>query len=322
MLIIRNIEELRACVGEQRRTGTRIGFVPTMGNLHAGHHSLLAIAKQHCEFVVASIFVNPTQFGVNEDFSRYPRTPDEDAFGLGESGCDLLFLPDVETVYPFGAEHAVRVSVPELGDILEGASRPGHFDGVATVVARLFNLVQPDVAVFGSKDYQQLLVIRRMTRDLAFPITLVGAPIIREANGLAMSSRNQYLDEGQREQAAIIHATLIWISEKLNGKWNVGAPSVASSTALSSKGSPLKGLLQEQKDSVATIETAAMQRLGESGFKPDYVAIRRAADLGQAQDNVNEPLVILIAARLGDVRLIDNLQFTVSAPVPADAPTP
>ena len=322
MLIIRTIEELRVRIGEQRRCGSRIGFVPTMGNLHAGHYSLIAIAKEQCEFVVASIFVNPTQFGVNEDFSRYPRTPDEDAFGLGEQGCDLLFLPDVETLYPFGAEHSVRVSVPDLGDILEGASRPGHFDGVATVVARLFNLVQPDVAVFGSKDYQQLLVIRRMTRDLAFPVNLIGAPIIREANGLAMSSRNQYLDAGQREQAATIHATLIWMAEKLNGKWNVGASSAASPTATSSKGSPLKGLLQEQKDSVATIETAAMQRLAEAGFKPDYVAVRRAADLGQARDDVNEPLVILIAARLGNVRLIDNLELTVLAPVPADALMP
>ena len=288
MLIIRTIEELRARIGEQRRCGSRIGFVPTMGNLHAGHYSLIAIAKVQCEFVVASIFVNPTQFGVNEDFSRYPRTPDEDAFGLGEHGCDLLFLPDVETMYPLGAEHAVRVSVPDLGDILEGASRPGHFDGVTTVVARLFNLVQPDVAVFGSKDYQQLLVIRRMTRDLAFPIALIGAPIIREANGLAMSSRNQYLDAGQRKQAALLHATLIWIS----------------------------GQLSRRGASTAQLEIAALEKLIEAGFRPDYVAIRRAEDLAAPSEMAAEKWVILIAARLGNVRLIDNLELTLSAPVP------
>ncbi len=310
MVIIRNIDELRALIGEQRRAGKRIGFVPTMGNLHAGHYSLIAISKEQSEFVVASIFVNPTQFGANEDFSRYPRTPDEDVFGLRQSGCDLLFLPNVETMYPFGAEHAVRVRVADLGDILEGASRPGHFDGVATVVARLFNLVQPDVAVFGSKDYQQLLVIRRMTHDLGFPVRIVGAPIIREANGLAMSSRNQYLDADQREQAATIHATLGWIGDQLDGKWAAaGAPSGASSCAISAESSPLKGLLREKKDSIAKMEAAAMQRLAEAGFKPDYVAIRRALDLGEPGDDGAEALVILIAARLGTVRLIDNLEW-------------
>ena len=270
---------------------------------------MIAIAKERSEFVVASIFVNPTQFGVNEDFSRYPRTPDEDAFGLGESGCDLLFLPDVEALYPFGTQHAVRVSVPDLGDILEGASRPGHFDGVATVVARLFNLVQPDLAVFGGKDYQQLLVIRRMTRDLAFPITIIGAPIIREAHGLAMSSRNQYLDAAQRLRAATIHATLVWIAEQLNGIWAVGAPSGARPNAISLKSSPLKGLLQEKKDAIAKVEAAAMRHLTDAGFHPDYVAIRRALDLGDPGGEVAESLVILIAARLGTVRLIDNVEW-------------
>lgn len=310
MVTIRDIEALRAVINEQRRAGKRIGFVPTMGNLHAGHYSLVARAKEQCEFVVASIFVNPTQFGANEDFSRYPRTPDEDALGLRQSGCDLLFLPDVQTLYPFGVENTVRVIVPDLGDVLEGASRPGHFDGVATVVARLFNLVQPDVAVFGSKDFQQLLVIRRMTQDLGFPIKIVGAPIVREANGLAMSSRNQYLDADQREQAAIIHATLRWIADQLVGKWTAaGAPSESSSSAISPKISPLKGRPRDRKDSIAAIQTAAMTRLTDAGFDPDYVAIRRAFDLGDPGEDAEEALVVLIAARLGNVRLIDNVNW-------------
>jgi pantoate--beta-alanine ligase len=285
MLIIRKVEELRARIDQQRRQGQRIGFVPTMGNLHAGHYSLIARARESCDFVVASIFVNPTQFGVNEDFSRYPRTPEQDALGLGENGCDLLFLPDVETIYPFGADNAVRVSVPGLGDTLEGAKRPGHFDGVATVVARLFNLVQPDLAVFGSKDYQQLLVVRRMTRDLGFPVEIVGAPIVREVNGLAMSSRNQYLDSGQRELAAAIHDMLQWVDEQLD----------ASS------------------DSASSIEAAATDRLAAAGFKPDYVAIRRADDLGDSLDLRVDRIVVLVAARLGSVRLIDNVEWMAQA---------
>ena len=157
-----SLADLRALLAPMRREGRRIGFVPTMGNLHAGHYSLLAIAREHADVVVASVFVNPTQFGPNEDFARYPRTPDADAAGLAAHGCDVLFLPGVEDLYPFGAARSVKVGVPELPDVLEGAIRPGHFDGVATVVAKLFNLVQPQAAVFGRKDYQQLLVIRRM----------------------------------------------------------------------------------------------------------------------------------------------------------------
>ncbi len=288
MLIIREIDELRTLLGERRRSGQRIGFVPTMGNLHAGHYSLIALARQCCDFVVSSIFVNPAQFGVNEDFSRYPRTPEQDAFGLDENGCDLLFLPDVETIYPLGASRAVCVHVPDLDDILEGASRPGHFDGVASVVARLFNMIQPDAAVFGSKDYQQLLVIRRMSRDLGFPVEIIAAPIIREANGLAMSSRNQYLDATRRDQAAAIHATLRWMALQLAG------------TA----------------QSLAKIEAAAVQRLADAGFEPDYAVVRRADDLAQSFAARNERAVILIAARLGHVRLIDNLEWEPSKEVP------
>ncbi len=288
MLIIRELDELRALLGDRRRNGQRIGFVPTMGNLHAGHYSLIDRARQCSDFVVASIFVNPTQFGVNEDFSRYPRTPEQDALGLGENGCDLLFLPDVETVYPLGQDRAVRVHVPELGDILEGASRPGHFDGVATVVARLFNMVQPDSAVFGSKDYQQLHVIRRMTLDLRFPVEIIAAPIIREASGLAMSSRNQYLEPDQREQAAVICATLRWMAGQVDGA----------------------------VQSITEIEAAAMQRLADAGFEPDYAVIREAHDLAQPFAARNGGAVMLIAARLGRVRLIDNLEWERSNTVP------
>jgi pantoate--beta-alanine ligase len=285
MLIIRNVEALRVEITRQRRMGRRIGFVPTMGNLHAGHYSLIDRARECCDFVVASIFVNPTQFGENEDFSRYPRTPEQDALGLGENACDLLFLPDVDAIYPFGANHAVRVSVPGLGETLEGANRPGHFDGVAPVVARLFNLVQPDLAVFGSKDYQQLLVVARMTRDLGFPVEIIAAPIVRESNGLAMSSRNQYLDAGQRAQAAAIHATLQWVDEQL----------------------------ETGRESATSIESAAMDRLTAAGFKPDYVAIRRAGDLGELPDLRSDRIVVLIAARLGNVRLIDNRECSAPA---------
>src|SRR5688572_3875993 len=178
---------LRARLAGWRRAGLRVGFVPTMGNLHAGHHSLVRLAREHADKVVASVFVNPTQFGLNEDFARYPRTPDADATGLEAAGCDLLWMPTAATMYPFGAQGAVQIHVPGVTDVLEGAHRPGHFDGVATVVARLFLQVQPDVAVFGRKDYQQLAVIRYLVRDLAFPIDVLAGETVREPDGLAMS---------------------------------------------------------------------------------------------------------------------------------------
>ena len=183
MITATSLDSLRAQVRGWRQTGQRIAFVPTMGNLHDGHYSLIALARQHAERVVASVFVNPTQFGPNEDFDRYPRTPEADADGLGEAGCDLLWLPSVETMYPLGVAAAVRMSVPGVTETLDGTARPGHFDGVATVVARLFNQVQPDVAIFGRKDYQQLAVIRHMVRDLAFPIDVVGAETRRDEDG-------------------------------------------------------------------------------------------------------------------------------------------
>jgi pantoate--beta-alanine ligase len=279
MQIVTRASDLHALVADVSRRGQRIGFVPTMGNLHAGHHSLIGLARERADVVVASVFVNPTQFGPNEDFARYPRTPEADAAGLAEHGCDVLFLPAVEDLYPAGAERTVRVSVPELGDVLEGAIRPGHFDGVATVVAKLFNRVRPDVAVFGQKDFQQLLVIRRMTSDLGYPIEIVGAPIVREANGLAMSSRNQYLNEAQRDHAGAIHVVLQWMADQV-------------------------------RDSVQTravIEAQALGRLENAGLAPDYAVIRRAADLGEPAVGERNGLVALIAARMGSTRLIDNL---------------
>jgi len=278
MITIRHSADLQAFVTRGMREGRRIGFVPTMGNLHAGHHSLVELARARSDLVVASVFVNPTQFGPNEDFARYPRTPEADAEGLAAHGCDALFLPPVEDLYPYGAQAGVKVVVPELPDLLEGAIRPGHFDGVATVVAKLFNLVRPQLAVFGRKDYQQLLVIRRLVRDMGYPIEVVGAPIVREPGGLAMSSRNQYLDDGERARALAIHATLQWMRERVLAGAAVGGT-----------------------------ESAARLRLEQAGLVPDYAVLRRSDDLGPAEGVPASGLVALIAARAGATRLIDNL---------------
>ena len=277
--IVTDLAVLRGHVARWKREGLRVGFVPTMGNLHAGHFSLVRLARTRADRVVASVFVNPTQFGPNEDFSRYPRTPEQDAAGLGEAGCDLLWLPSVETMYPDGPDAAVRMRVPGVTELLEGAHRPGHFDGVATVVARLFNQVQPDVAAFGSKDYQQLAVIRRMVRDLAFPIELLAGETVREPDGLAMSSRNQYLDAAQRAAAPEIHRTLLAMREATRA-----------------------GV------SPAQAEVDAAARLQGHGFAVDYAALRRE-DLEPVGDAPSGRLVALIAARIGNTRLIDNLAF-------------
>ena len=270
---------LRARIGEWKRSGLRVGFVPTMGNLHAGHHSLVALARQHADRVVASVFVNPTQFGPNEDFARYPRTPETDAAGLQDAGCDLLWLPSVETMYPFGPEATVQVRVPGVTGTLEGAHRPGHFDGVATVVARLFNQVQPDIAVFGRKDYQQLAVIRYLARDLAFPIEIIAGETLREADGLAMSSRNQYLSAGERQVAPTIHRTLQGMAAAIRA----GRPRMQ-------------------------VEAQAAADLVGAGFTVDYSVVRRP-DLAEPQDGEPGPRVALVAARLGRTRLIDNILF-------------
>lgn len=270
--------ELRARIAEWRRAGSRVAFVPTMGNLHNGHFSLVSLARTRADRVVASVFVNPTQFGPREDFASYPRTLVQDQAGLAGHGCDLLFAPEATEIYPFGATQTVRVEVPGLSDILDGAARPGHFVGVATVVTKLFNLVQPDIAVFGQKDFQQLLVIQRMSKDLRVPIEIVGAPTQREPNGLAMSSRNQYLTTEERERASIIYRTLVRMREALQG----GAAH-------------------------AQIQSHAHAELEAAGLLPDYAVLRRAEDLSQPDPAERRGLIALIAARLGRARLIDNL---------------
>ena len=276
---ITELDALRARVNGWKREGLRVGFVPTMGNLHAGHYSLVMLARQSADRVVSSVFVNPTQFGPNEDFTRYPRTPEADTTGLEGAGCDVLWLPTVESMYPFGVELAASINVPGISEVLEGAHRPGHFDGVCTVVTRLFNQVQPDIAAFGKKDFQQLTVIRQMVTDLAFPIEILGGGIVRENDGLAMSSRNQYLGADERPVAAEIRRALLAMRE---------------------------GLVAGQPRGV--VEAEASRRLAEAGFAVDYAAIRRP-DLSVPGEGEEGAKVALIAARLGKTRLIDNLEW-------------
>lgn len=280
MHIVERIGDLRTLVRGWRAQGARIGFVPTMGNLHAGHYALVDEARARGERVVASVFVNPTQFGPNEDFARYPRTPEDDAAGLREHGCDVLFRPTVDEMYPFGTDACVRVHVPGLTDELDGAARPGHFNGVATVVLRLFNMVQPDLAIFGRKDFQQLQVIRYLVRELSLPIEIVPASTRREPDGLAMSSRNRYLDADARAAAPAIRQVLL----DMRAAWAHGEP-------------------------LAQIEADATARLRGLGFAPDYTAVRRALDLAQPEAGERAGLVALVAARIGQTRLIDNLEF-------------
>lgn len=279
MKTFNSVAALRVQIADWKKAGLRIGFVPTMGNLHAGHFALVELAKQHSDKVVASIFVNPTQFGPNEDYAHYPRTPDNDISGLASKNCDALLLPTVEEMYPFGTMGCVQMHVPGITDILCGMHRPGHFNGVAQVVARLFNMVQADVAVFGRKDYQQLQVIRYMGTEMSFPTKIIPAPTLREADGLAMSSRNQYLQGDERQTATFIYQTLNFMKDQ------------------ASLGMPIYG-----------IEAEARQRLEMMGFVVDYAEIRRA-DLSRAIEPNEKNLLALIAARLGRTRLIDNIEF-------------
>jgi pantoate--beta-alanine ligase len=280
MQTVTDAAALRATIRGWRSAGQIVGFVPTMGNLHEGHHSLLKLARARADRVVASVFVNPTQFGPGEDFERYPRTLAQDQVGLAEAGCDVLFAPEVATMYPFGAAGSVSIHVPGVTETLEGAHRPGHFDGVATVVSKLFHLVQPDFAVFGQKDFQQLKVIERMVRDLSLPVKIMSGPTLRDEDGLAKSSRNQYLTPAERQRAPQIYATLTQMRD-----------------------------LFRQGHNWQALEQAARARLERAGFVPDYVAIRRADDLAEPDPDEREGLVALVAARLGATRLIDNLPF-------------
>jgi len=276
---VTTIAAVRERVHGWRHEGLRIAFVPTMGNLHAGHVSLIESARRHGQRFIASIFVNPMQFGPNEDFAHYPRTPREDARMLADAGCSLMFMPDVAEIYPHGAERATRIEVPGLSRILDGEFRPGHFEGVSTVVAKLFHIVEPDVAVFGEKDFQQLTVIRRMVADLCMPVEIVGAPTVRDADGLAMSSRNQYLTPAERARAPQIYQALQAAAARL----------------------------QNGDADFTGIERAGFQALESVGFQPDYFSVRQAHDLSTAIANARH-LVILTAARIGKARLIDNVQ--------------
>lgn len=278
MNMVKTLRELRAAVAQARAEGKQIGFVPTMGNLHAGHVSLVEIAAQRADFVVASIFVNPLQFGAGEDLDKYPRTLAADQEKLLAAGCHLLFHPDVAEIYPHGMGDQTRVSVPGVSEGLCGASRPGHFEGVATVVTKLFNMVQPDLAVFGEKDYQQLAVIRALVQDLNMPIQIIGAPTQRAEDGLALSSRNGYLSDEQRAAAPALYRGLQTIAEELR---------------------------RGARDYPRLIETAQAQQR-TAGFIPDYLEIRNAVNLRPAQVD-DHHLVILTAAQLGSTRLIDNL---------------
>ncbi|MFN9585290.1 MAG: pantoate--beta-alanine ligase [Pseudomonadaceae bacterium] len=278
MNMVKTLRELRAAVAQARAEGKQIGFVPTMGNLHAGHVSLVEIAAQRADFVVASIFVNPLQFGAGEDLDKYPRTLAADQEKLLAAGCHLLFHPDVAEIYPHGMGDQTRVSVPGVSEGLCGASRPGHFEGVATVVTKLFNMVQPDLAVFGEKDYQQLAVIRALVQDLNMPIQIIGAPTQRAEDGLALSSRNGYLSDEQRAAAPALYRGLQTIAEELR---------------------------RGARDYARLIETPQAQQR-TAGFIPDYLEIRNAVNLRPAQVD-DYHLVILTAAQLGSTRLIDNL---------------
>lgn len=279
MLTAITVAEVRARVSQWRAEGLRVSFVPTMGNLHAGHMSLLAAARLRAERVIASIFVNPLQFGPSEDYAQYPRTPLEDERLLHEAHCDLLFAPTVEQIYPEGGDQPTRVHVRGLSEILDGEFRPGHFDGVATVVAKLFHIVAPDAAVFGEKDYQQLLIVRRMTADLAMPVEIVGAPTVRASDGLAISSRNRYLDADQRARAPAIYRALLHAVRELDAGVR----------------------------NLAELERAGSDALVRAGMGVDYFSIRSGADLSQPHANTTE-LVVLAAARIGRSRLIDNLR--------------
>lgn len=279
MEILARPDELRDRVQQWRRKGERIALVPTMGNLHAGHGSLVARASTLAKHVIVSVFVNPLQFGPNEDFAAYPRTPEEDRRLLESLQVELLFKPDVADIYPRGQESSARVHVPGLEDILCGAFRPGHFMGVATVVTKLLNLVQPDLAVFGEKDYQQLMIIRRAVQDLCMPIEIVGVPTTREPDGLAMSSRNRYLTPQQRALAPRIYAEL----------------------------SRARAAIETGSTAFGDIEQSGFAALQKAGFKPDYFSVRDADTL-EAPGPSSSELVVLTAARIGRARLIDNVR--------------
>jgi pantoate--beta-alanine ligase len=278
--IIREIDALRRAVAALRRDGGKVALVPTMGALHAGHLALAREGRRIGDHLVASIFVNPTQFGPNEDLSTYPRREAEDAALLEREGCDILWAPDVATMYPAG--HATAIRVAGVSDGLDGAARPGHFQGVATIIAKLLNQVQPDLALFGEKDFQQLAVVRRLAVDLDLPVRIVGVPTVRDADGLALSSRNAYLSVEERQKARLLPRTLVEAAQAIRGGGEV-----------------------------ARILAEARERLERAGFDPvDYVALCDAETL-QPVSALDRPTRLLAAAKIGRTRLIDNLAVDI-----------
>jgi len=282
MQTVNRIATVRDAVRAWRKENLRVALVPTMGNLHKGHMSLVAQAQDRADRVVVSVFVNPLQFGPNEDFNNYPRTLEHDTELLATVKVDLMFAPPVYEMYPVGHENATRVEVPDLAGILCGAFRPGHFTGVATVVTKLFNIVAPDVAVFGEKDFQQLILVRRLVADLCLPIEIVAGPTIRDHDGLALSSRNRYLSPGERNLAPKLYESLTAAKQRI----------------------------EKGDGDYEAIQKSGLQALEHAGFKPDYFAIRQAADLAPLRAESRD-LVVLAAVRLGKARLIDNVRAQV-----------
>jgi pantoate--beta-alanine ligase len=283
MQTLSNKAALAYALGPHWRSATRIAFVPTMGNLHEGHLELVRRARALADVVVVSIFVNPMQFGANEDLDAYPRTLNADREKLFAEGVQFLYTPSSDDIYPDGLERQTVVRVPDLSETLCGSSRPGHFDGVATVVCKLFNIVRPDVAVFGEKDFQQLSIIRKMTDDLCIPVEIVGVPTARAEDGLALSSRNGYLTAEQREVAPRLHGVLIECREAIACGF----------------------------DNFLQLESHARMQLLQAGFEPDYFAIRDARTLRNVTEDTEE-IAILAAARLGSTRLIDNVRLSLN----------
>jgi pantoate--beta-alanine ligase len=287
MKTVSNITELRSQINEWRQQGLTIAFVPTMGNLHPGHISLVTHAHQHADKIVASIFVNPMQFGANEDIDNYPKTLDDDKAKLTSAGTDLLFTPTPEIIYPKGLAKQSFVEVPNVSEGYCGESRPGHFRGVATVVCKLFNLVQPDVACFGLKDYQQVQVITTMVEDLSMPIKIVPVDTIREESGLALSSRNGYLTPEEKAIAPALQSNLQWLAQAIKDGFS----------------------LQESID-FSGLSKKAASAINATGMATDYIHVCHAQTLQPASEDDTE-LVILAAAQCGKARLIDNLQVTL-----------
>ena len=282
MQVFHHIQSVRQALSVARQQGKRVGFVPTMGNLHAAHLALVESAKAHADIVVCSIFVNRLQFGLNEDWDKYPRTLESDMQKLREANCDILFCPDENEIYPNGMDTQTRVVVPSMASVLCGASRPGHFDGVTTVVAKLFNIVQPDVAVFGIKDFQQLAIIRRMVEDLCLCVEIIAGDIVRESDGLAMSSRNRFIDEQERPQANQLNRSLLWVSAQIEAG-----------------GRDFHVLEQRAKEQIEAV-----------GFRPDYISVCNSKTLEPAADD-DTNITILGAMYTQGARLIDNVSLEV-----------